>query len=314
VPTAIKQVLREAVKAGGRDTEKNLHGQPGRYCCVLDTRTKENTMHLDQVRLAYFSPTQTTKKVLHAVALGTGARVIDDDLTPLEARTRALAPVEGGMAVLGAPVYGGRIPQEAAIRLRRLQGNQTPAVVIVVYGNREYEDALLELYDLAVERGFRPVAAAAFIGEHSFSSQEYPIAGGRPDAPDLTRAEALGRQVASLLAAIPPEGDLPAVQVPGNRPYKEGGKPLGLTPATLEEQCEACGACADVCPTGAIAVNDAAHTDASLCIMCCACLRACPHNARVIREEGILQAAQRLSTTCSEPKQPEVFGVPALPD
>ena len=271
-------------------------------------------MNLDEVRLAYFSPTQTTRKVVHAVALGIGARVVVDDLTPVEARTHALAPVAGGIAVLGAPVYGGRLPQEAAFRLRRLQGDGTPAVLIVAYGNREYEDALLELYDLAVERGFRPVAAAAFIGEHSFHSQEHPIAGGRPDGSDLSRAEALGKQVASLLAAIPQEGDVPAVQVPGNRPYKEGGKPLGLAPATLEEQCEACGACADVCPTGALAVNDVAHTDAGLCIMCCACLRACPNDARVVREERILEAAQRLSTTCSEPKQPAIFGVPALPD
>ena len=38
--TAIKQVMREAVEAGGRDTEKDLYGQPVQHRCLLDTRTK----------------------------------------------------------------------------------------------------------------------------------------------------------------------------------------------------------------------------------------------------------------------------------
>jgi len=267
-------------------------------------------MQVEEVRLAYFSPTQTTKKVVQAVARGAGGRPIDDDLTLPEAKTRAIAPVDEGLAVLGAPVYGGRIPQDAALRLRRLQGNQTPAVVVVVYGNREYDDALLELCDLAVERGFRPVAAGAFIGEHSFHRDETPIAGGRPDGADLALAERLGAQTGSMLAAAGAVEDLSLVQVPGNHPYRDGGKPLGLAPETIAEQCGACGSCVEVCPTAAITVDEVAQTEAGLCIMCCACVRACPRDARAVRAERVLQGAARLSTTCAEPKQPVVFGVP----
>ena len=43
--------------------------------------------------------------------------------------------------------------------------SQTPAVLVVVYGNRAYDDALLELSDIATGAGFVPLAAGAFVGE-----------------------------------------------------------------------------------------------------------------------------------------------------
>ena len=82
-------------------------------------------------------------------------------------------------------MYGGRLPADAVKRLSNLKGHNTPAVIVVVYGNREYEDALLELNDLAIEAGFKPVAAGAFIGEHSYSNKDSPIAHGRPDEKDI---------------------------------------------------------------------------------------------------------------------------------
>ncbi|MFN2131051.1 MAG: flavodoxin family protein [Anaerolineae bacterium] len=101
------------------------------------------------VRLAYFSPTHTTERVLEAIARGARAREIGRiDLTP-PAADRTFEVSGDELAIIGAPVYGGRIPPEAARRLRQLRGNLTPAVPVVVYDNRAYEDALLELCDLA---------------------------------------------------------------------------------------------------------------------------------------------------------------------
>ncbi len=90
--------------------------------------------------------------------------------------------------VIGAPVYVRRLPLNAVKRFKRLWANDTKAFVVVVYGNRNYEDALLELVDLSQELGFIPIAAAAFIGEHSFITRELPIAAGRPDEDDLEKA------------------------------------------------------------------------------------------------------------------------------
>jgi len=269
-------------------------------------------MNLRRGRLAYFSPTQTTRRVLLSIAVGMDlAEIKDEDLTATDARTRFIAPVtEDEIALLGAPVYCGRLPQEGALRLRRLEGHDTPAVVVVVYGNRAYEDALLELRDLATERGFRPIVGAAFIGEHSFCSAEHPIAVGRPDAVDLTWARELGREVAAQLASLSAPAAIPLLEVPGNFPYEDVDKPFGrITPVTLLDACNACGACAQACPTAAISVNGVATTKAALCIMCCACVRACPNGARVLQAPQILQAAEWLSIHCAEPKQPVWFAI-----
>ena len=154
-------------------------------------------MNIDPTTLICFSPTRTTEKVLEAIARGVGAHMVERiDLTPAAARTRYLPPIRNRLAIIGAPVYGGRIPLEAAHRLRPLRARGVPAVVVAVYGNREYEDALLELRDIAIEVGFVPVAGAAFIGEHSYDHPETPIASGRPDAADLRKAEVFGAAVA----------------------------------------------------------------------------------------------------------------------
>ena len=85
----------------------------------------------------------------------------------------------GETVVLGTPVYAGRVAPEAVRRLRRIQvaaGASVPAVLTVTYGNRDYEDALVELYDLAVSIGLSPFAAGALrpgrlAGPQSFRSR-----------------------------------------------------------------------------------------------------------------------------------------------
>ena len=66
------------------------------------------------------------------------------------------------------PSYGGRVPEIAVSRLKQMKGNGARAVLLVVYGNREYEDTLLELSDVMEAAGFSPVAAVAAVAEHSY--------------------------------------------------------------------------------------------------------------------------------------------------
>jgi ferredoxin len=263
-------------------------------------------MSIAAVRLVYFSPTHTTERVLEAIAQGMHAVATQRlDLTLPEQRAFE-APGES-VAVLGAPVYGGRIPPEAARRLRQVRGNLTPAVAVVVYGNRAYEDALLELCDLVTECGFVPVAAGAFIGEHSFSTEAVPLAHGRPDGADLRRAAAFGAQVREQLARLAALEQVPTLQVPGNRPYRELGSGRADAPLTREAACTLCGRCAAACPTGAVAVRGAVTTDAEACILCSACVKACPSGARVLEVEWVRKAMARLSRHCAERKEPETY-------
>jgi len=45
------------------------------------------------------------------------------------------------------------------------------------------------------------------------------------------------------------------------------------------ETCTGCGACADVCPTDAIKVNDKATVNEDECIDCGTCVEECPVDA-----------------------------------
>jgi ferredoxin len=265
-------------------------------------------MHVNAAKLVYFSPTQTTKRVLVGIAEGLAlGSVTHIDLTPPSARTQAFDELYDELALFGAPVYGGRVPLEAVQRIRRIKGNDTPAVVVVVYGNREYEDALLELRDLVTECGFRPVAGAAFVGEHSFSDETTPLSKGRPDREDARKAAGFGRMVQEKLGTVSAAVVLSDLQVPGEYPYKEREQPSDIAPITQKALCGKCGTCASVCPTAAITVNDTVETDGYACILCCACVKNCPTGAREMDNPLIQRTREWLRETCRVRKEPQLF-------
>ncbi|MBF0243467.1 MAG: 4Fe-4S binding protein [Desulfamplus sp.] len=277
-------------------------------------------MRLNSLLTAYFSPTTTTKKIVDKIAEGFNVEKVDSiDLTLLNDKSENinLKTQTGDIAILGAPVYSGRLPIEAIKRFRLLKGNNTPAIVVVVYGNRAYEDTLLELKNLAIEIGFKPVAAAAFIGEHSFSTKSKPIAPNRPDTADMQKAEDFGKEVKNrLLSAFAQSATLSAekldkivaeLKVPGNFPYKERAAAPPISPVTLEDECVKCGVCAQVCPTGAVKVEDVVTTDVQLCLRCCACIKNCPTGARVMEHPKMVEIANWLHTNFSERREPEIY-------
>lgn len=259
-------------------------------------------MNFETVNLFVFSPTHTSLKIARSVAAGTGiTRTFLCDLT--------LPPVSDGMqvrntlAVIAVPVYGGRVAETAVERLRTVRAEHVPAVLTVVYGNRDYEDALLELRDLAVERGFTPLAAGAFVGEHSYSRPDRPVAAGRPDEADLAAAFGFGKTAAERLARYGTCSDIGPLAVKGNFPYKVKGAGTPATPETLDGVCTACGYCAEICPVGCIEVRDKAESDAAVCIKCCACVKECPAGARVFDTPY----TDLLYKNCRTPRPPELF-------
>ncbi|MGD9160522.1 MAG: 4Fe-4S binding protein [Desulfobacteraceae bacterium] len=265
-------------------------------------------MQISKIVTACFSPTGTTRKILDAIARGMDiAQRKTIDLTLPQDTLKQSIEFNDELVILGAPVYGGRLPGEAVKRLSKLKGKNTPAVVIVLYGNREFEDALLELRDIAVNQGFIPVAGAAFIGEHSYTSPETPIANGRPDSGDIARAEGFGKEIFNKLSSIGPLKDGKFVEVPGNTPYKDA---MPLTDDCAKSDmdiCTFCSTCVTLCPTGAIADDDTYTTDPNLCILCCACVKGCPEGARYMDSEKIKKASKWLSENCATPKQPLTF-------
>lgn len=198
-------------------------------------------------------------------------------------------------AVFAVPVYGGRAAPAALERLREIRGEGTPAVVLAVYGNRAFGSAAAQLAAFVAERGFVPVAAGAFVGEHSYSTPGTPIAEGRPDAQDLAEATAFGARIGEKLAhgetrpidaAKLREPHTPLLSklrfirfVLGYR-RRQKRNPVVLLPAGDAARCTQCGRCAALCPTQAIARGDELHTDPARCIRCCACVKGCTFGAR----------------------------------
>ncbi len=265
-------------------------------------------MKLEKTFLVYFSPTSTTRIVLEEIVKGMDKVVAGAvDITNPENRNTAVPEFKDEVVLIGAPVYGGRLPQTAARYFKSIRARGVPAVLVVLYGNREFEDALLELKDICLACGFVPLAAGAFIGEHSFCSSEFSIAPNRPDKKDLKTASAFGKEITGLLDRIDSVLDIAPLDVPGNFPYKEG-MPSSVDPfIDVTEDCDGCGICTTVCPENAIDETDnyAALNDG--CIYCCACIKACPQQARILKDGFIKDKARWLSETCSVRKDPHTF-------
>ncbi|BAX81155.1 4Fe-4S binding protein [Labilibaculum antarcticum] len=264
-------------------------------------------MKLSTVNLIYFSPTGTSEKIVKAIGQELGAKQINEfDITPLAFASSENLKIESELSIIAIPVYGGRVPEQALENLKKFEVKNAPVVLVAVYGNRDFDDALLELKDFVLEIGFTPFAAAAFIGEHSFSIDSKPIAKNRPDNPDLLKAKQFGEE---LLLKIQ-DGEVNGFKVcdvPGNIPYKAKGKMPDIAPTTKEELCDLCGICADVCPVDVIVVADKVVTNAEACIRCCACIKACPKGARVFDIPLIDGIRDKLFANCSERKEPEFF-------
>ena len=124
-------------------------------------------MKIQLMKLVYFSPTGTTKAVVQGIARGINLKNRElHDITRPDAREKTLETSENELLIIGVPVYMGRVPALLTGWLQAIKAHNTPVVCVVVYGNRVYEDALLELNDMVKGCGCIPIAGAAYIGEH----------------------------------------------------------------------------------------------------------------------------------------------------
>jgi ferredoxin len=265
-------------------------------------------MDIRSIKLVFFSPTETTAKIVNKIAQGINPDIVTGiNLTPPAARSQDVGQMNDGLAVIGTPVYAGRVPPEAARRLRRLKGNHTPAVVVVMYGNREYEDALLELRDIVTGLGFHPIAGGAFIGEHSYSTEAAPLAPGRPDDQDMAKAQRFGELIREKISKLSTLEGMPALHVPGNFPYKKWIQRPEMAPTTVESLCTLCAECAAACPAAAISVGSSVVTSQNECIHCSACIKKCPNRARKWESAWIDQVRKWLNENCQQRKEPQIY-------
>ena len=271
-------------------------------------------MEYKRIWAAYFSATGTTEKVVQAVAEELAARLGGDinifDFTLPAARREAKSFEAGDLVVFGTPVVAGRVPNVLLKYLDTILGNGALAVPVVLYGNRNYDDALIELRNILEKGGFHTIAAGAFIGEHSFSDV---LAKGRPDQDDLRVA----RQFAGDIAQKLTEGGVLQTPVAVNgqeplRPYYQprdrAGNPVNILkvkPKTSED-CTGCGTCAAVCPMGSIDSENPGQLN-GICIKCGACIKKCPVHAKYYDDAGYLYHKTELELGFERRAEPELF-------
>lgn len=267
-----------------------------------------------KVNLLYFSATGTTKKIV----VGIGSRLIENykesnlnsiDFTLPKGREREVSFSDSDIVIVGVPVYAGRVPNVLLKYLDSVKGNGALAAAVVVYGNRDYDDALIELRDILIKNGFKVIGAAAFIGEHAFS---YELAKGRPDLKDM---EIVKYFADKLYSKITKENHIKTITVKGNSPYRkyympkdDNGNPKDIRkvkPKTSED-CIDCKLCAKICPMGSIDYNDVTVLN-GICIKCNGCVKKCPTGAKYFDDNMYLKHKRELEIEFKDRKEPELF-------
>lgn len=278
-------------------------------------------MKINKIHLVYFSPTHTSKQVGEAIVHGIDVNCLETISLNDEQKAENLVFPSDELVCIAAPVYAGHVAPLALKRLEMIKGTGTPAVLVLIYGNRAYEKALFELNSFVEMRGFKVIAGATFIGEHSYSNSENPIAPGRPNADDLVFATEFGQKIKAKILAAETLDTLYSVDVRNiqrpKQPFfplfrflrkltklRKDGVVFPATPSVKDEEaCVHCGICVDVCPSGAILRGNELVTDPSKCIRCCACVKSCKSHVRIYDTP----LAPLLSQCFMKQKQPQII-------
>lgn len=275
---------------------------------------------INNIIALYFSPTRTTKRVVCAIAAET-ARVLgvtysEIDITTPAQREKVISFTENDLVIFGAPVYIGRMPNLISPFFKTINGNGALGIPVAVYGNRAYDDGLIELRDIMAEDRFRLIAAAAFVGEHTFS---YILGGGRPDTKDLEIAKKFAAKIAEKVRSIDNfTEETGTIEVPGTPfPYsgfykatdtdKKSVDIRKVLPKTDVTKCTQCGECARICSMGAISTSDCQEITGK-CIKCGACIKRCPQGAKYFDDPQYLSHLKLLEDKFSGKRcEPELF-------
>jgi len=256
---------------------------------------------MKKANLVYFSPALSTRKIVRMIGRETGLAIKEYDIT--HGITVPLIFGTDELVIFAVPVYAGRVPALAARAFQDIKGENTPSVITCIYGNREYEDALLELRDICEAHGFRPFAGGAFIARHSI----FPNVGNmRPDEEDKVKIKEFAKKCLTHYEALTQTDISGKLSIKGNIPYRDPST-IPLMPEG-DSKCDNCQTCVIHCPVEAISADDPTQTNKSLCIGCAGCVAVCPQHSRAFRGDMYETIRTKFEGAyLNNRKEPEVF-------
>lgn len=256
--------------------------------------------------MVFFSPTGGTKKVMSALAKPFGKDIQEINILSFENDYSVHHFHADDVCMIGVPSFGGRVPAICLERLKQMSSDGAKAIAVVVYGNRHYDDTLLELKDTLEEIGFQVIAGITANAKHSIFKQ---YGAGRPDMEDKAELEGFMNQVLSKVEKMQ-TGSLTTedatITVPGSHPYRDyPGHPL--KPITNQRECVLCKSCVKKCPTAAIPWEAPNTTIEDKCITCMRCIAVCPFDARKLDKTFVDAAAEKMAPAFEGRKPNELF-------
>jgi len=255
--------------------------------------TEEETQKLKIYHIT-FSPTRGSYHYGSYLANKLGTEVLIDKTLPAERIDDCVLDQENQIIVVSYPCYGGRMPSlfSAYFKNHVHLAKGSSVILLTSYGNRHFDDALVEGFDLVKEKGAEVIGATAMVTEHVYTNK---VGTGRPNTSDYAVLDAFSSVIQRRLQ----QGEK-LTDVEGNRPYKTGAakKAVYFMPERNEALCSHCNACYAVCPTGALSANDP-----QACLHCLACVKACKSGALTMDMTYLQGAVTFLETHCSKQRE-----------
>lgn len=251
------------------------------------------------IRAISFSPVGGTETIVNALAenLGKalGIPVKKTSFTLPEKREMPLVCSPEELVVFGTPVYAGRVPNLLLPFLSTIQGNGAWVIPVVVFGNRNYDDALLELGRILQNTHAQVIAGGAFVSQHAFSNV---LGAGRPNEEDCAQLQVFATAIVHKCQA---KDKTKPIFLEDERklvyftPRDRHGTFIDIRKVTpkVGDTCNQCGLCAQRCPLGSINPENVREMTGA-CMKCCACEKHCPQGARYFDDPGYIYHREEL--------------------
>lgn len=243
--------------------------------------------------IAYSSPSGSTRHVAQVIETAlvehcSHITILDIEHTTAHDsfRTRLAEAGPDDCLFVGSPVYRDMaVPPMMAFINALADANGCRAMPFVTWGGAFSGIALWQMGKALVQRGFRLAGGAKVLARHAMMWDDpHPVGNGHPDADDDAMVSGFAREISTRLAGGR-LAELDLEQLDYHLPQRtlevknKLDQPWMIIPKKVaEDKCTQCGTCEEVCPVGAVELDDW-PTFNKHCFDCFNCIRLCPEEA-----------------------------------